>query len=167
MIEVKDIWAFFLAHQKEMQEKYICVAEFPSQNTEVYLTNEYGYAYFTVDVNGVTEYDEYAIDKHDIESVYQGVLDKAAPEEEELYDEALDQSDINRLNEIYDAVEIMLEILMESPAKEAGFDTQEIHKLTEQIEDLLAQNYGALVRHPTATVNEETGLIEVIQFPYE
>lgn len=167
MIEVKDIWKFFKEHQKELEDKYLCVADFPAEKTEVYITNEFGYAYFTVDVDGITEYDEYATDEHDIEAVYRKILDKAVSEEAEVYDEALDQSDINRINEIFDAVEIMLDILMEAPAKEAGFDTQEIQKLAVEIEDHLAKNYGALVRHPTAFVNEETGLVEIIQFPYE
>ena len=165
MVPVSEIWSYWLQHKQELEHKHICVADFPDDEIEIYLTNDYGYPSFSVDVNGFTETEEITIDKKDTESTYEALLNSVvedevltkndddenedADEKIEVEDtsieleenEYLTRDDLNRIDEISDAVHCLLAVLLEADPDDAGFDQSEIQLVAEEIEDVLDDIY--------------------------
>lgn len=163
MIPVEEIWSFWLQHKQELEDKYICIASNEAEEIDIYLTNDYGFPTFQIEVAGIDEVTEFSIEKEDTEETYQRILHVMIGDTTE----ELSTDDRNRVDEITAAVTDMLEILMENPACKCGFDETEIDSLVLDIETLLCEKYGALVRHPELRMDEKTGKKIVVQYPYE
>lgn len=157
IVPVGEIRKFFNENRSALMEEYRLVAEEKGIGVEVYITDEGGFPYFVVEVDGANEYEAKASSETEIERVYSQLLNLYVCETEE--DGLLDDEDINRIAEIHSATEEYLSILLEFEPSEY-FDDDCIEEIASAFEEYLYDTYGLSIRHPIVDGDK------VIQYPY-
>lgn len=151
-----DIRKFYDENRFALKDEYRLVAEDDDVGVEVYITEENGHPYFTVEVDGTVEYEAQASSETEIETVYAQLLNLYISEDGE---EDFSEEDLERISEINSATYDYLSVLLECEP-ESCFDDDCIDEIVSSVEELLCDVYGLSVRHPTADGNR------VIQYPY-
>lgn len=157
-IAAGGIWSYFWANRQALLDNYHLVASNEEEGVEIYLTDEKGFPYFSVEVDGEAVYTVETVSSLDAENTYLELLNTYVyPNEDNLTEE---DDDERRVKEITSAVEEMLTTLIEDDPYSAGMSPQEVDELASVIEEYLSDNCGISVHHPT----EVDGA--VVQYPY-
>lgn len=152
------IWSYFRENSKDLEDKLHLVASDEEQGVEIYITNEKGFARFSVDVDGEEVYGADTVSSTDAENTYLELLyTYIHPNEDERI---MEEENDARLCEITRAVEAMLEILIEDDPYFVGMAPQEVDELTSVIEEFLWDHCEISVRHPTYIDGD------VVQYPF-
>lgn len=157
IVSVDEIRKFYNENRFALQSEYRLVADEAEVGAEVYITEEEGLPYFTVEVDGVVEYEAKASSEAEIERVYSQLLNLYICEAES--DEILDAEDLDRLGEIHSATIDYLSVLLECEPDEC-FDDDCIEEVASAFEEYLYYTYGFSIRHPIVDGNK------VVQYPY-
>ncbi len=155
MIPVDGLWDYFLTHRSELKNSYHLIADNKEAGVEIYLTEEDGFPYFSVEVDGSTEYETGTVSALDASKEYDDLLTMFIYSEDENDDE-----DSCRVQDIIAATEDLLAILIEEHPYDAGLLPEDVQKIAEMVEQYLFDNMGISVRHPT----EVDGVI--VQYPF-
>lgn len=139
-------------------DSYHLIASNEENGVEIYLTDEKGFPYFSVEVDGEVVYGAETVSSLDAENTYLELLNTYVYSDEDASAE-MDEDDI-RVKEITCAVEEMLTTLIEDDPYSAGMAPQEVDDLVSVIEEYLYDNCGISIRHPT----EIDGAI--VQYPF-
>lgn len=155
IISVEEIRKFYNENRLSLQKEYRLVANQEEAGIEIYLTEENGFPYFTVEMEGGVEYEASASSELEIEKVYAQLLNLYICEDEE--DFGVD--DLERIDEINTATYDYLSTLLECDPENC-LDESCIEEIASLVEEILYNVYGLSVRHPT-----EDGE-RIIQYPY-
>lgn len=145
IVSVEEIRGFFNMNKSSLRDEYRLVAEEEEDGIEVYITSENDLPYFTVELEGVVEYEADVSSEAEIETVYSQLLNLficgygSEPE--------LDSECASRVVEIYDATVKYLSILLEVDPGEY-FDDDCIEEIASAFEEYLYDAYGLSARHP-------------------
>lgn len=157
IVSVGEIRKFYNENRFALQSEYRLVADEAEVGAEVYITEEEGLPYFTVEVDGIVEYESKASSEAEIEKVYSQLLNLYICETDS--DEVLDAEDLDRLGEIHSATIDYLSVLLECEPDEC-FDDDCIEEIASAFEEYLYDAYGFSIRHPIVDGDK------VIQYPY-
>lgn len=157
IVSVGEIRKFYNENRFALQSEYRLVADEAEVGAEVYITEEESLPYFTVEVDGVVEYEAKASSEAEIEKVYSQLLNLYICETDS--DEVLDAEDLDRLGEIHSATIDYLSVLLECEPGEC-FDDDCIEEIASAFEEYLYDAYGFSIRHPIVDGDK------VIQYPY-
>lgn len=157
LVSPEDIWGFFWEHKEELSSKYLAVAEDEDAGIVIYMTEEGGLPYFQVEVDGSSEYEVETTSGDDAEESYKNII--------KLYidqsDEGFDDDDLDRLDDIHNAVEDMLNVMLEGNIEEFDIDENALEEIASIVEQYLADMYGVYVRHPIEVEDK------IIQYPFD
>lgn len=157
IVSVDEIWKFYEENRSHLREEYRLVAEDEESGVELYITEENGAPYFTVEIDSVVEYALAASSDDEIESIYRKLLTLYICEDDgEVH---LSSEDAERVDEIQSATIEYLSVLLEANPFDY-FDEGCIDEITSAFEEYLHDAYGYAVRHPFVDGDE------VIQSPY-
>lgn len=157
VVPVGEIRKFYNENRSNLVEEYCLVAEEQETSVEIYITDEGGFPYFVVEVDGANEYEAKASSETEIEKVYSQLLNLYVCETDD--DEILDTDDIDRLGEIHCATIEYLSVLLECELEEC-FDDVCIEEIASAFEEYLYDAYGFSIRHPIVDDGR------VVQYPY-
>lgn len=161
IVPVYDIWDFFIEHFDELGKKFLLVASFPEDGLNIYITEENGLPYFSVDLDGKTEHEVSTTSRAGAENTYRNLLNLFLEESDpEEVDEVLSNEQLDRVEEILCAVEDLLTVLLECHPDEVGIEDGDLDDIASSIEELLFDEYKCSIRHPT----EVDG--EVVEYPF-
>lgn len=155
IIPVEEIRKFYNENRLSLQKEYRLVANQDDAGIEIYLTEENACPCFIVEMDGSIEYEASASSDLEIEKVYTQLLNLYICEEES--DFSVD--DLERIDEINFATCDYLSTLLECDPENC-LDENDIEEISSLVEEILYNEYGLSVRHPT--VDGE----RVIQYPY-
>lgn len=169
IVEPKDIWQYFQEHKAELHNSYHLVAESHDDGVEIYLTEENGTPFFVTEVFGKVEGEADSISEQNTIVNYRALLDIYLGEEYERdpEDEVFSGEDIDRLNEIDDALDDFLCAMMECPVEQAQLSDDERFEIIGMVAEYLETECSIPVRVPTAVEDGDTGKVSVVQYPYE
>lgn len=156
IVSVEEIRGFFNMNKSSLRDEYRLVAEEEEDGIEVYITSENELPYFTVELEGVVEYEAEASSEAEIETVYSQLLNlficgyESDPEKE--------ADCAARVAEIYDATIEYLSILLEGNPRDYLEDDC-VEEIASVFEEFLYDSYGLSVRHPIVDGGK------IIQYP--
>lgn len=171
-IHSSDLWDFFCHNREKLSENYLLLAENQAESLEVYLTEEGGFPYFTVEINGEREYEEDSFSREDAERIYQEILGLFLPivsspsEKRENSDEFFDEDDLDRLEEINSAADSFLSAMLEISPDEAELSNSDIDAFISMVEEYLYETHGLQVRHPSLVYMGDGNEPVIIQYPF-
>lgn len=157
-ITVDELWEYFSANRSALANEYQMIASDEENGVEIYLTEEKGFPYFSVEVAGEEVHTAETCSFLDAERTYDDLLTLYVYPEEDY--ETQENDDDDRVNEITGAVEDLLSVLLEADPYEAGLTPQEVDEIASVVEQYLFDECGFSVRHPT----EVDGA--VVQYPF-
>lgn len=164
LVQPSEIWEYFQEHKKELEESYLLVASDDDGEVEIYLTEENGMPYFRVEISGQCESEADSISKINAEGNYRELISLFI--EDEYGTEMFSDDEIDRLNEIQNAAEGFLMVLLGCSPDEACMEENEIDEVVDRVEEFLYEECGIPVWHPTIVDDETTGEANVVQYPY-
>lgn len=162
-VQPSEVWEFFQQNRKELSEKYLLVASSDDGQVEIYITEENGMPFFTVDVNGECESEADCVSKVNAENNYRELIGLFL--EDEAGSEIFQPDDLDRLDEINCAADDFIRVLIECSPEYACLEERDLDDIVSIVEQHLYDVYGISVRHPTIVENEN-GDAQVIQYPY-
>lgn len=162
IVKPEDVWAYFQMHKKELAEVYNVIAE-DGDGTIVYITEESGYPYFLVEVNGITEYEDAGISADDAQKTYEHILELYVAEDDE--ESELSDEDEDRINQLQDITYDFLGVFLETDPEEYGIDFEEIDSFIDDFEEFFYDRYGIPIRRPRIVTREDgTAYVEQYKF---
>ena len=173
-VHVPELWDFFFQNRQTLADNYMLMADSPEELVEVYLTEEHGFPYFTIEINGVCEFKAGTVSREDAEGTYREILDLLTPiaetcnssDNEDGGDEIFDDNDLSRLDEIDEAANEFLTQLLEYSPEELCMDQDDIDLFVSMVEEYLFETHGFQVRHPTIVEIGDGNDPIVIQYPF-
>lgn len=174
IVQPEDLWEVFTKNRQLLAKNYMLLAE-SREGFEIYLTEESGMPFFTVECEPDNERVAMSdsCGKENAERNYTEllrlyVLDEGndAGQEEETGEDIFDPDDLDRLDEIHGAVEDLVEVFLRFSQAEFDLEEEDIDDIGVAIGQYLMDTYGLSVRYPTIEVDEGSGLDVVVQFPF-
>lgn len=169
-ITVAELWDYFLEHRDELENEYQMIASNEEQGVEIYMTEEHGFPFFSVDIDGIEVQRSETCSCLDAENTYDQLLvlyifdeNEAEGSNPNSYAEDEDEGyldDKDRVEEIVCAIEDLLYVLLEEDPIEAGISTNDIDEIASIVEQYLYDNHGISVRHPTNVDGK------MVQYPF-
>lgn len=160
MIDSNKIWEFFCKHREYLTKEMLMVADDPSENTEIYLTNDRGNPQFVVEIGGHQETTEVADDQGSTEEVYEDLLRTYISNNDSLYDE----DDEERRTELLCAMSDLVMVMCNTDPELYAITDDDIEEMLLDLEMKLYDKYGVTTRHPYAA-DSGGGECFVLQFP--
>lgn len=165
-VPVDRLWDYFKEHQPELKNNLHLVAQqfddLTDEEIDIYLTDEGGYPYFSVEVDGNCEYEAESISKTNAEETYAKVLSLYILEDfEPEGEEDFAPEDDDRIAEIYCATEDLLWVFLEEDPEKMGITECDIDDITFAIEEMLFDEFGISVRHPENIDGK------IVQYPFD
>lgn len=166
-VRPEELWDFFNENKQSLSDNYMLIAEKQESLVEVYLTEERGFPYLRVEVDGQCEYEMNSVSKLDAEEEYKEILSVFfCSDGDEDGDGVFSYDDIMRLNEVQEAAYEFMAVLTEEPSTQSMISEDDINDIVGAVVEYLAEQHGIHVRYPTIIENDESGLPAVVQFPY-
>lgn len=163
-VQPSEVWEFFQQNRKELAEKYLLVASSDDGEVEIYLTEENGMPFFSVEVNGECESEADSVSKANAENNYRELLSLFI--DSDGSSELFDDDELERLNEIQAAAEDFLSVLIGCYPEEACIEYDEIDQIVDLVEKFMYEECGIPIYHPTIEEDEATGTAQVVHYPY-
>lgn len=158
-IAVDKLCEYFIEHRADLENNYHRIASNDADGIEVYLTEECGFPYFTVEKNGVKIYMTGTSSALEAMETYASILsDYILPDDgsDELHEDEV------RLEDIECAIEDFLIVLLGGRHPEDyDIGAQDMDEIVSIVEQHLFDNFGISVYHPT----EIDGV--VVRFPFD
>lgn len=166
-VQPEGLWDFFKENRQSLLDNYMLIAEEQESLIEVYLTEERGFPYLRVEVDGQCEYERDTVSKLDAEEEYKEILSIFFGfEDAEDGDGVFSYDDIMRLNEVHEAAYEFMAVLTGEPSAESMISEDDIDDIVGALVEYLAEQHGIQVRYPTIIEDDESGLPVVVQYPY-
>lgn len=166
-VSPEKLWSFFTENRQSLSNNYMLIAEDKEGLVEVYLTEENGFPYLRVEIDGLCEYERNSVSKLDAEEEYKEILSVFfCPDGDGDGDGVLSRDDIMRLNEIQEAAYEFMSVLTEESSEESLISEDEIDDIVSTLIEYLAEEHDIRVRYPTVIDDDESGLPVVVQYPY-
>ncbi len=144
-ITVDKLWEYFTENKSSLANSYHLVASDKLQGVEIYLAEEKGFPFFSVEVDGEEVCASGTESRMEAETVYKNLL--------AVYISA-EWDDIGgdgacRDMEISNAVEDLLRVLLEAdPREDAGLTDEDMRDVALLVENYLFEQIGISVYHP-------------------
>lgn len=174
IVQPEDLWEVFTKNRQLLAKNYMLLAE-SREGFEIYLTEESGMPFFTVECEPDNERVAMSdscgkenAEKNYTELLNLYVLDEedVASKDEETVEDVFEPDDIDRLDELHGAVEDLVEVFLRFSQAEFDLEEEDIDDIGVAIGQYLMDTYGLSVRYPTIEVDDDSGLDVVIQFPF-
>lgn len=166
-VQPERLWDFFKENRQSLLDNYMLIAEEQESLIEVYLTEERGFPYLRVEVDGQCEYERDTVSKLDAEEEYKEILSIFFGfEDAEDGDGVFSYDDIMRLNEVQEAAYEFMAVLTGELSAESMISEDDIDDIVGALVEYLAEQHGIQVRYPTIIEDDESGLPVVVQYPY-
>lgn len=192
-LKPNQVWDFYNKNVARLSDEMVSIAKNDHTGYEIFLTEEESVPMISVYKDDKLVYEEGAVSEADTEKtvreIYQKYLlplvavvskepkkEEATTEEdgEEVSDEEmtrLDQEDqiYEREDAIYLAFQDFLQVLAEDDysIKDTFQEDAEVNAIIDHIVEFLAVDHGIRIRRPMFIVDEDTGIEEFSEYPYE
>lgn len=155
-ITVDELWEYFAEQRANLAENYHRIATNEVDGVELYLTEERGFPYFVVEVDGKKVFETGTISALDAERTYDELLSKyilpdtPVDDDEYAVEDGMDDPDEDdvRVDDIECATEDFLRVLLEQHPEDCGLDDQDIDEIVSLVEQHLFDNFGISIYHP-------------------
>ena len=191
-LKPNQVWDFYNKNVARLSDEMVSIAKNDHTGYEIFLTEEEGVPMISVYKDDKLVYEEGAVSEADTEKTVREIYQKyllplvavvskepkkeATAEEdgEEASDEEmtrLDQEDqvYEREDAIYLAFQDFLQVLAEDDysIKDTFQEDAEVNEIIDHIVEFLAVDHGIRIRRPMFIVDEDTGIEEFSEYPYE
>lgn len=192
-LKPNQVWDFYNKNVARLSDEMVSIAKNDHTGYEIFLTEEESVPMISVYKDDKLVYEEGAVSEADTEKtvreIYQkyllplvAVVSKEPKKEEttteedgeEVSDEEmtrLDQEDqiYEREDAIYLAFQDFLQVLAEDDysIKDTFQEDAEVNAIIDHIVEFLAVDHGIRIRRPMFIVDEDTGIEEFSEYPYE
>lgn len=162
-VEPEEAWEYYIDNTPDLREGLHILAEDEEKGISVGLTvDEYDCPDFLVTVNGEEEYEEYAISESDTRKTLSKIYQEYFPGTEVETDEEEDEDEVNREEEIEDALDIFLSEISDDPVT-----PDEFGEIKEHILAFLAKKIGLRIYRPMVIKDDKDGKEYEVDYPYE
>lgn len=163
-------WGFYQKHEEDFESDMLLVAESTISKTRIYLTSSNGFPALVIENDG----SESTVVLNDVQiRMYTQCLTSLIPKEdltvvESKYfadEELLTEDDLDRINLIQMATYSFLSTLFQDSPENYGIKTSDLECIASRMEEILYDNYGVSVLHPTVIEDDEGSF--VVRYPFE